>query len=380
MSVRRFKLRSRAVAKKSPIRFAVIGLGHIAQAAIIPAFKNAENCRLAAFVTNDAEKARKLAAIYNVKHIVEYDAYEAFLSAGEVDAVYIALPNNLHCDFAVHAAQAGVHVLCEKPMAVTEDECKRMITAAERARVKLMVAYRLHYEEANLSAIKIVESGRIGEPRIFEAIFTLPVEEGNIRVRPEMGGGTLYDIGIYCINAARYLFRDEPVEVVAASFNGGDARFQGVDEATSGILRFSGDRVATFTSSFGVTNAESYRVLGTRGELRVEPCYRYVGELKHYLTIDGKTTERVFAAKDQFAPLLVELARCIREDREPEANGLEGMADVRIIESLYKSAIERRPIQVAAVAKTERPDLHQAIFRPPVKKPKLVKVESATGD
>jgi glucose-fructose oxidoreductase len=191
-----------------------------------------------------------------------------------------------------------------------------------------------------------------------------------------MGGGTLYDIGIYCINAARYLFRDEPIEVVAASFNGGDPRFEGVDEATTGILRFPGDRVATFTSSFGVADAESYRVLGTKGELLVEPAYRYVGELKHRLTIDGKVTERSFKAKDQFAPLLVELGRCIRENREPEANGHEGLADVRIIEALYKSAIERRPIHVAAVTKHERPDISQAIFRPPVKKPKIVKAKS----
>jgi len=363
-----------------PVRFAVVGLGHIAQAAVLPAFEHAENCRLEAFITDDGEKARELSSHYGVEHVVEYDAYDAFLAAGEVDAVYIALPNAMHCDFTVRAAQQGVHVLCEKPMAVTEDECHRMITAAERAGIKLMIAYRLHYEEANLSAIKLIESGQIGEPRVFESVFSLPVEPGNIRVKPELGGGTLYDIGIYCINAARYLFRDEPTEVVAASFNGGDPRFQGVDEATTGILRFPNDRVATFTSSFGASDSESYRVLGTKGELYVEPAYRYIGELKHRLTIDEKVSERSFKAKDQFAALLVELGRCVRENREPEANGYEGLADVRIIESLYKSAIERRPIHVPAISKPQRPDISQAIFRPPVKKPKIVKAASATGD
>jgi glucose-fructose oxidoreductase len=265
-------------------------------------------------------------------------------------------------------------------MAVTEEECKRMIAAAERRRVKLMVAYRLHFEEANLQAIQLVESGQIGDARVFSSTFSLPVEEGNIRVRPELGGGTLYDIGIYCINAARYLFRDEPTEVVAASFNGGDERFEGVDEATSAILRFPGDRVASFTSSFGVADVSSYRIVGTKGDLRVEPAYNYLGDIKHFLTIDGKATAQTFKGKDQFAPLLIEMSRCIREDREPEPNGLEGLADVRIIETTYRSAIERRPIQIASVRKAERPDMSQAMRCPPVKKPRLVDVESASGE
>jgi glucose-fructose oxidoreductase len=365
------------MAQSEPVRFAVVGLGHIAQVAVLPAFAHAENCRLVGLVTDDGAKGRTVAQKYDVEHVVEYPAYDDFLASGEVDAVYIALPNSLHCEFTVRAARAGVHVLCEKPMAVTEDECHRMITAADRAGVKLMIAYRLHYEEANLSAIEIVASGQIGEPRVFSSTFTLPVKRDNIRVQAELGGGTLYDIGIYCINAARCLFRDEPLEVVAASFNGGDPRFQGVDEATTVVLRFPGDRVAAFTSSFGVADSDSYRILGTRGELRVEPAFSYIGAIKHSLTIDGTTTERTFQGKDQFAALLVEMARCIREDREPEANGLEGLADVRIIEASYKSAIERRPIHVPRIDKPRRPDLRQAIHRPPVtKKPKLVDAES----
>jgi predicted dehydrogenase len=364
----------------SQVRFAVVGLGHIAQAAVLPAFKNAENCQLAALITDDGEKGRKLAKLYDVEHVVEYDSYYAFLASGEVDAVYIALPNTMHCDYAVRAARAGVHVLCEKPMAVTEDECKQMITAADRSGVKLMVAYRLHYEEANLSAIDLVQSGRLGDVRMFSSNFTLPVESGNIRVRPEMGGGTLYDIGVYCINAARYLFRDEPYEVVAASFNGGDQQFEGVDEATSAILRFPGDRVASFTSSFGVAAAESYRIFGTKGDLRVEPCYSYAGERKWYLTIDGKTTERTFEAADQFAPLLVNLANCIFDDRKPEPSGREGLADVRIIEAIYRSAIERRPVHVPAPPRDEWPDPEQLMRRPAIAKGPLVDVSSPTGD
>jgi predicted dehydrogenase len=365
---------------KNPVRYAVVGLGHIAQVAVLPAFKNAENCELSALVSDDAKKARKVGDIYGVEHIVDYAQFDDFLASGEVEAVYIALPNSLHCEYTERAANAGVHVLCEKPLAVTEDECHRMIHACERNNVKLMTAYRLHYDEANLEAIDVVTSGKIGEPRVFSSTFTMQVDPGNVRVRPELGGGTLYDIGVYCINAARYLFRDEPLEVVAASFNGGDPRFEGVDEATTAILRFPGDRVATFTSSFGVESVSSYRVVGTEGDLRCEPAYNYVGEMKHFLTIGGKTKERKFPSRDQFAPELIDFAYCIREGREPEPNGIEGLADVRIVEAIYRSAIERRPIQIPAINKTRRPDKSQAIRRPAVKKPKLVGVESPTGD
>ncbi len=362
------------------VRFAVVGLGHIAQAAVLPAFENAENCRLAALITDDGEKGRKLAKLYGVEHVVQYDSYDAFLASGEVDAVYIALPNTMHCDYAVRAARAGVHVLCEKPMAVTEDECKQMITAAERHGVKLMIAYRLHFEEANLSAVELAQSGGLGDVRMFSSNFTLPVEGGNIRVRPEMGGGTLYDIGIYCINAARYLFRDEPIEVTAASFNGGAPKLEGVDEATSAILRFPGDRVASFTSSFGVAAAESYRLFGTKGDLRIEPCYSYAGERKWFHTVDGKTTERTFQAVDQFAPLLIELANCIREDRTPEPSGREGLADVRVIEAIYRSAIERRPVSVPAPPRDEWPEPHQVMRHPAEAKAPLVDASSPTGE
>jgi predicted dehydrogenase len=147
--------------KDPPVRYAVVGLGHIAQIAVLPAFKNAKNCQLAAFVTDDAKKAREVGKMYDIEHIVPYEQYDKFLASGEVDAAYIALPNNMHCEYTVRAVRAGVHVLCEKPMAVTAEECEQMIAAAKHARKKLMIGYRLHFEEANLKAIEIVRSGRL---------------------------------------------------------------------------------------------------------------------------------------------------------------------------------------------------------------------------
>src|SRR6185369_337081 len=153
-----------------------------------------------------------------------YEEYDSVMKSGEIDAVYIALPNHMHRDFAVRAARAGVHVLCEKPMAVTADDCEEMVRAASDANVRLMVAYRLHFDRANLEAMKVIESGKLGDIRLFNSVFTMSVKEGDIRLQRKTGGGTLYDIGLYCINAARYLFRAEPMEMFAFSANNGDAR------------------------------------------------------------------------------------------------------------------------------------------------------------
>src|SRR6185295_19203259 len=150
-----------------------------------------------------------------------------------------ALPNSMHAEYSIRAAQAGVHVLVEKPMATSEKECVAMIRAARKHGVKLMVAYRLHFEAANLKAVGLVKSGKIGQPRFFNSAFALQVRPGNIRTKAELGGGTLYDLGIYCINAARYLFQDEPREVIAYSAATHDPRFKHIDEMTAAVLRFS---------------------------------------------------------------------------------------------------------------------------------------------
>src|SRR6266850_2503007 len=231
------------------IRYAVVGLGHIAQTAVLPAFQHAsKNSKLVALFSNDATKRKELARKYHVPVVGSYKEYDAFLRSGEIDAVFIAEPNSLHRDFAIRAARAGLHVLCEKPLAVTEEDCRKMMQACQQHQVKLMTAYRLHFEKANLEAIQIVQSGKLGEPRYFNSTFSMQVKPGNIRLRKKMGGGTLYDIGIYCINAARYLFRAEPVEVFAFSAKNDDERFREVDEMTTAVLRFPDERLANFTS------------------------------------------------------------------------------------------------------------------------------------
>jgi predicted dehydrogenase len=359
---------------KRLIRYAVVGLGHIAQVAVLPAFGNARrNSQLVALVSSDPMKLKALSEKYAVEKTYSYEQYDACLA--QVDAVYIALPNSMHCEYAVRAARAGVHVLVEKPMAVTEEECERMTHAAREAAVKLMVAYRLHFERANLEAVEIARSGRIGEPRLFTSTFCTPVVPGNIRVKRAAGGGVLYDIGIYCINAARSLFRDEPLEARAAAAGTLDE----VEECVSALLRFPNERVAAFTASFGTAKVSEYRLAGTKGDLAVEPAYDYARPLKHRLTLEGEMRERRFAKRDQFAPELLYFSDCVLQNGTPEPGGDEGLADVRVIRALYRSAETRQPVALAPFAKRARPSLEQEIRRPPVEKPEVIHAAAPSG-
>ncbi|HEV3263313.1 MAG TPA: Gfo/Idh/MocA family oxidoreductase [Gemmataceae bacterium] len=376
----RYRKDSRAVQARKTVRYAVVGLGWIAQEAVLPAFAHArENSELVALVSGDPDKRQQLGGKYGVEPVCSYEDYDACLQSDVVDAVYIALPNTMHREYTERAAAAGVHVLCEKPMAVTEEDCEAMIRACRDNDVRLMIAYRLHFEEANLKAIDIVQGGELGDPRLFNSVFTQQVRAGNIRVRKEMAGGTLDDMGVYCINAARYLFRDEPVEVVAVTARSGEERFREVEEMTSAVLRFPHDRLATFTCSFGAAPASSYEVLGTKGSLRLDPAYTYKSALKHRFTVEGKTSEQTFAARDQFAAELIAFSDCVLSGTEPEPDGCEGLADVRIVRALYRSAEEGRPVELPPFQRTRRPTLAQEIQRPPVQEPPLLHAAKAPG-
>lgn len=367
-------------ATQRQIRYAVVGLGHLAQAAVLPAFKNVQNSQLVALVTGDPKKRKKLAAKYKIDRVYSYEQYDQCLKDG-VDAVYIVLPNHLHREYAVRAAKSGVHVLCEKPMAVTSLECEEMIRAAEESRVKLMVAYRLHFEESTLQAINIVQQKLIGETRIFTSEFTQQVAEGNIRLNPvSQGGGPVYDMGVYCINAARYLMRAEPEEVYATAAQNSERRFEKAGEMVSVIMRFPEQRLASFTCSFGATDVSRYSLIGTRGILSGDPAYDYSLELKQHLTIEGKRVSRKFPKRDQFAPELIYFSNCILNNKEPEPSGLEGMADIRIVEAIYESVKAEKPVKIPAMARTRRPEMEQHIYRSGQEQPELLNARPPSGE
>jgi predicted dehydrogenase len=330
------------------VRYAVVGLGHISQIAVLPAFAHVrENSELTALVSGDAKKLKELSRKYKVAHTYCYERYSDCLKSGDVDAVYIALPNNLHRAYTEEAANAGIHVLCEKPMAFDETECEAMVEATESSHVKLMIAYRLHFERGNLHAIEIVNSGEIGEPRIFTSVFALQVKAGNSRLKKEVGGGAIYDLGVYCINAARYLFQAEPQEVFGWNMGTDDKRFREVPEMTSGLLRFPGGRIASFTTSFGAADRSVFEVIGTKGVLKMDPAYERAEDLKSETTVNGRIKKQVFKKRDQFAAELVYFSNCILNNKQPEPSGREGLADVRIIQALLRSAKTNQPVAIS---------------------------------
>ncbi|HWA71945.1 MAG TPA: Gfo/Idh/MocA family oxidoreductase [Polyangiaceae bacterium] len=343
------------------IRYAVVGAGNIAQVAVLPAFAHAhENSELVAIVSGDGEKREALAKRYGLDLSGDYDDLESLVKAGAIDALYIATPNTEHKDLTLRAAKLGVHVLCEKPLAPTVRDCEEMVRACAAANVKLMVAYRLHFEATSLRALQIVQSGKLGRATLFSSFFTHVVREGDIRRVPDLAGGATNDLGVYCINAARTLFGAEPISAVATSIEK-----EGVDDTLTAMLTFPGERLAQFTVSNSVAGTSSYRIGGRNGTLQVEPAFDYDGHSRLYLTVNDEMTQEGFGKRDQFAPELVYFSNCVLEDSEPEPSGEEGICDVRVIEALLESAKTRRPVELEPYQRQRRPSPAQEIHKPP---------------
>jgi predicted dehydrogenase len=354
--------------KTARIRYAVVGMGHLAQVAILPAFKHARRSELGVLISGDEIKGRLLSKKYRVP-TYSYDNFEDALAKENIDAAFIVLPNTMHREFTERAAKSGIHVLCEKPMATNEKDCEAMIHACERAGVKLMIAYRLHFTDSQVRAIRLARSGKLGDLRTFDSLFAMQVKEDNIRVKAETGGGPLLDIGIYCINAARFLFGAEPTEVSAMAATSADPRFKEVDEMVSALLRFPGDRLATFTCSFGAHDVSQYRLVGTEAILHAEPAYEYVNPMYLRIRRGTRETKKTFPKGDQFAAEMDYFSRCIMENHAPEPSGAEGLADMRIVRAINKAAGSGRSVKLGPFKKLKRPDARQEIKRPPVRKP-----------
>lgn len=385
--MKRSSAMSPKTSKKRPevLRYAVVGLGHIAQVAVLPAFRHArENSRLCALVSGSPGKARQLAKKYKVAHVFSYDDYDALLESGLIDAVYICLPNTLHREYATRALRKGIHVLCEKPLAPTAEDCRAIIAAARVGNAKLMTAYRLHFEPANLEAIRVAHSGRIGELRYFNSVFSFQIKDpSNIRLRAEMGGGPLYDIGLYCINAARSIFRDEPLEVTAIKASCAQSRFSSVEEMDSVVMKFPGDRLAAFTCSFGAHAAADYTVFGAKGCITVESAFEYSTARTVKVSGEALSSKKIYKKCDQFAPELLHFSSRVLSGRKPEPCGHEGMADVLVVEALLESARTGRTVhlrQQPSLRNKVHPTAQLAMHRAPVKKPKTIGARSPSAN
>ena len=330
--------------------WAIVGLGSLSINEILPGFAKCEKSKVVALVSGHPDKANKLALRYGVSQecIYNYQNYDSIKDNPEVDVIYIVLPNGLHAEYAVRGLQAGKHVLTEKPMANTPAQCQQMIDAARKADRMLMVAYRCRYEPYNREAIRIARSGELGSIKVIlaDAGFNIG-DPTQWRLNKELaGGGSLMDIGIYALQAARYLSGEEPIEVNATMFTTpNDPRFKEVEETINFQLRFPSGVLANCSSSYGYAGQNHYRVVGTTGWLEMDPATVYRG-LRMKVHHGNITEERELPARDHFALEMDHMSTCVLEKREPLTPGEEGLRDLRIIMTIYEAARTGRTVKL----------------------------------
>lgn len=330
------------------LRYCMVGLGRISMKHFMPGCKQSQFSQVTALVSGDRKKAEEQAALYGVpgKNIYSYSNFDDIKNNREIDAVYIALPNSMHAEYTIRAARAGKHVLCEKPMATSVTDSLAMIDACRAANRRLMIAYRCHYEPTNLRAIKLIKDGKLGKIQAIESANGFNESAGEWRLNRKLaGGGPLMDVGVYSLNACRYLTGEEPSQVEGfSSVIDKDGRFDEVEENVSWTMKFPSGVVASCNTTYGAPMEGYYRVHGSKGVLHVEPAFGYEGlHLKAELRGAGKSREIVDEpnpAKDpsQFATQADYFAKCVFENREPKTNGQEGLRDMQLMSKIYKSA------------------------------------------
>ena len=354
------------------VRYGIVGLGDIAQEAMMPGFKHTGNSEITAFVTGDPEKAQELSRKYDMEKAYGYEQFEELLHSGTIDAIYLATPNWRHAEFAVPALKAGIHVLLEKPMEVSEAKCEEILRACKSSAAKLMVAYRLHFEPATLSAIERVRSGELGEVHVFTSTFAQKVDPKNHRGENGWLAGPVLDMGPYPINAVRNLFESEPLEVSAFGARHPESGLGDFDDTVAVTLRFPGNRLAQFTVSYFGNTIDTYTVVGTKGDLEVNPGYMYGKPLEQYLTLGESHKEEIFKNTDHFGGELKYFSECILNGTDPEPDGQEGYADVRVIDAIHRALETGTPQKLDPFTKSKRIDLSQVQKLSAVKSPGLV--------
>jgi predicted dehydrogenase len=331
------------------IGYAVIGLGRIATH-FLEGTRNSAQSKITALVSGHRDKAERIAAQYGVPldSIYSYEDFDRIVANHAVDAVYVALPNSMHAEYTIRAAKAGKHVLCEKPMDISSAKCVQMIDACKAARVKLMIAYRLHYEPTTLKALDIVRSGKLGKIQSMEANKGSNIRAGEWRITKALGGGgPMFDHGVYCLNTFRMFTGEEPVGYQAMiSTPDRDGRFNEVEENIQWTMRFPWGALSSAAASYGVELGGYYRIHGPWGWLQMT-SYTYQGQhlFGHYASAPEVGApwiefDEMSQEKDpmQFVRQVDHFSDCILRDRTPDTPGEDGLADLRCIEAVYKSA------------------------------------------
>ncbi len=336
---------------------AVVGLGHLSLEQILPGFGQSDRVRVTGLVSGHRDKALALAAQHGVpeRNLYDYASFDRIKDNPDIDAVYVVLPNAMHLEFVTRAAQAGKHVLCEKPMATSAADAERMVAACRAAGVKLMIAYRMQYEATQRAAIAMVRNKELGDVRLMQAVNGQNDVPGQWRqVKAMAGGGSLPDVGLYCLNAFRYLTGEEPVEVRAkVTRPRDDPRFREVEDVAEFTLTFPSGAVGVGTSGYSFHETRFLQVLGSEGAVGIENAFAYSNltlmASRKVGSVNG-VDHRQFPPKNQFATEMDHFAEAIRANRTPHTPGEEGLQDMRIMEAIYQAAEGGGAVTLPAVA------------------------------
>ncbi len=328
----------------------MVGLGSIAQSSILPAFAHCKNAELVALVGRDPKKTARLAQEFEVSFHYPSEAFAECLANPEVSAVYIATPQGEHARLTIQAAEAGKHVLCEKPLATTPEQCATMVNVCRRSRVLLMTAYRKYYEPSTLYLKQLVQSGKLGRIDVIHTAFSELHSPGTslpwlLDVKMA-GGGPLMDLGIYCVNTTRWLAGEDPVEVSAQSWVNDTARYREVEEGISFSLRFPSGLRAQGSSSYGAAMASFIFVQGSAGWASLSPAFQFEDDRQLTGKIGKRHFERTFKTVDEFAPEIDAFAKAIQNQGVVEPDGIQGHRDIIIIDAIYKSARSNKLVAI----------------------------------
>lgn len=329
-----------------PVGYALVGLGTICDIFGRGCLQLAgKNIKVTALVTGHGDtKGKEWAARYGVPEssIYSYEDFDRIRDNKAVQAVYIGLPNSMHCEFTVRAAKAGKHVLCEKPMAISSAECQQMIDACKQAHVKLMIAYRCHYDPTHLETERIIQSGAIGHIQAFEGGFGFNAHPNQWRLDPKLaGGGPIMDVGIYPLNAMRYFTREDPTEftAVVSTRDRASHRFDGMEQTMQFTMKFPSGILASVGTSYGENMPGFVRIHGDKGTIELGPAFDYTGI--HLRSLDPRIHADATSPDDETFHFQLEathFANCIRTGQTPRTPGEEGLKDLLAVESIYRAA------------------------------------------
>ena len=315
---------------------ALVGLGNYAMKQLAPALQQTEHCKLTGLVTGTPEKRVRYGQEYGIldSSIYNYETFDDIADNDAIDIIYVVLPNFMHKEYVIRAARAGKHVICEKPLGLNAAECEEMIQVCDQAGVSLNVGYRLHFDPNHQEVMRLVKEKPFGDVTYVQAEFSFQIGDPNQwRLKKALaGGGAVYDIGVYCIQAARYATGEEPIAITAQEFKTDFDKFAEVDETVSFQLEFPSGIMCNSTTSYNARTNRLYVAYRNRGSALIEPAYSY-GGLKG--TVNGQPMG--FEPVNQQAKHMDGVCKSILQGTDSTVSGQEGLLDMKVVDALYRS-------------------------------------------